>query len=71
MSVLSVEIDEALKAGHAVDVARDMQLWASAVGRLPASSAYRVMEQPGRDESRRVGRRGDRGRVDGRALTSG
>lgn len=42
MRALLVEIDEALKDGHAAESASDMQDWASAAGRLLASSAPRA-----------------------------
>ena len=41
-SVLSVDIEEALKAGHSVEPVNEMQLCAIAVGRLLASSAHIV-----------------------------
>ena len=38
-SVLSVDTDDALNAAHVLESARDMKLWAMAVGRLLAKSA--------------------------------
>jgi hypothetical protein len=36
--VLSVDIEEALNAGHAAELSSDMQLWAAAVGIAVASN---------------------------------
>lgn len=41
---LSVDIDAALKAGHAVESASDIQLEAIVVGRLLASSAHMAVD---------------------------
>lgn len=37
--VLSVEIEDALKAGHCVELANEMQFWAITPGRITAARA--------------------------------
>lgn len=62
-SELSVDMEEALKDGHATDLASDMQLCAIAVGRLLASNAHNAVDGLLWCVFRRFDRRCDRCRL--------